>query len=155
MISRDHTDLIVIHCSATKPSQHIGRAQIREWHLAKGWSDIGYHFVITRAGDLEAGRPLDQVGAHVQGFNGSSVGVCMVGGLDELGRSFQNAPTQFTPAQWSTAKILVAFLRKLYPNARITGHRDLSPDKNMDGKITPNEWLKTCPGFDAARELGA
>ena len=36
----------------------------------------------------------------------------------------------------------------------VVGHRDLSPDNNQDGKITPNEWLKTCPGFDAGWELG-
>lgn len=155
MTIRQRTDLIVIHCSATKPSQHIGRAQIEEWHLAKGWSGIGYHFVITRAGDLETGRPLEEVGAHVQGYNAHSVGVCMVGGLDDLGRAIQNAPAQFTTAQWDTARVLVAFLRKLYPAAKVVGHRDLSPDKNQDGKIQPAEWLKTCPGFDAARELGA
>jgi len=155
MTARTRTDLIVLHCSATKPSAHIGRQQIEEWHLAKGWAGIGYHFVITRAGDLEVGRPLDQVGAHVAGHNGGSVGICMVGGLDEMGRSFHNAPTQFTPQQWDTAKVLMAFLRKLYPNVRTCGHRDLSPDTNRDGKITPAEWLKTCPGFDAVRELGA
>lgn len=155
MTVRERTDLIVIHCSATRPSMHIGREWIEEVHLAKGYASIGYHFVITRAGDLQTGRPLDQMGAHVKGHNIHSVGVCMVGGLDELGRSFQNAPAQFTPAQWETARVLLAFLRKLYPNARTVGHRDLSPDKNMDGKIDPGEWLKTCPGFDAARELGA
>lgn len=155
MTIRERTDLIVIHCSATTPSMHIGREWIEEVHLSKGYASIGYHFVITRAGDLQTGRPLDQMGAHVKGHNVHSVGICMVGGLDELGRSFHNAPSQFTPAQWETARVLLAFLRKLYPNARTVGHRDLSPDKNMDGKIDPGEWLKTCPGFDAARELGA
>lgn len=154
MSARQRTDLIVFHCSATKPSQHIGAAQITEWHLAKGWTAIGYHFVITRAGDLELGRPVHEVGAHVAGFNGASVGVCMVGGLDERGNSLVNAPNQFTAAQWNTAKVLLAYLRKLYPDARVCGHRDLSPDANKDGKIQQQEWLKTCPGFDAARELG-
>lgn len=154
-VKRERTDLIVWHCSATKPNVHVGAAQIREWHLAKGWADIGYHFVIPRSGDLELGRPLDVIGAHVSGFNSYSVAACMVGGLDEQGRSFHNAPQQYTPQQWETARILNAFLRRLYPNARTTGHRDLSPDKNNDGKITPDEWLKTCPGFDAAREFGA
>lgn len=153
MTIRQRTDLIVFHCSATKPSAHIGVEQIREWHIAKGWADVGYHLVITRAGDLQAGRPLDQVGAHVAGFNANSVAVCMVGGLDELGRSFINAPQQYTPKQWETAHVVAAFLRRLYPGARVVGHRDLSPDQNKDGKITPQEWLKTCPGFDAAREF--
>jgi N-acetyl-anhydromuramyl-L-alanine amidase AmpD len=152
-MKRTGTDLIVFHCSATKPSQHIGRAQIEEWHVARGFSSIGYHFVITRAGDLELGRPLEEIGAHVEGYNGRSVGVCMVGGLDERGGALQNAPNQFTAAQWATAKIVVAFLRRLYPEARVCGHRDLSPDKNHDGKIEPREWLKTCPGFDAAMQF--
>ena len=152
-MKRTGTDLIVFHCSATKPSQHIGRAQIEEWHVARGFSGIGYHFVITRAGDLELGRPLEDIGAHVEGFNGRSVGVCMVGGLDERGQGLINAPAQFTPPQWATARILVAFLRRLYPDARICGHRDLSPDANKDGKIEQREWLKTCPGFDAAEQF--
>lgn len=152
-MKRTDTDLIVFHCSATRPSQHIGRAQIEEWHLAKGWNAIGYHFVITRAGDLELGRPVDEVGAHVQGFNGKSVGVCMVGGLDDTGHELANAPQMFTLAQWETAKILLAYLRRLFPAARVCGHRDLSPDLNKDGKIQPTEWLKSCPGFDAARQF--
>jgi N-acetylmuramoyl-L-alanine amidase len=145
------TDLIVFHCSATKPNQHIGRAQIEEWHLAKGWASIGYHFVITRAGDVELGRALEDVGAHVQGYNGRSVGVCLVGGLDELGREAVNAPQLFTPAQWVAAAKVADFLKAVYPNARICGHRDLSPDTNKDGKIQRGEWLKSCPGFDAAQ----
>jgi len=153
MTARQRTDLIVFHCSATKPNQHIGVEQITEWHVAKGWQTVGYHFVITRAGDLQLGRPLTDIGAHVQGFNAHSVGVCMVGGLDDLGRPLVNGPQMFTPAQWETARLLVAFLRRLYPEARVTGHRDLSPDANKDGKIQQSEWLKTCPGFDAAIEF--
>lgn len=154
MSARTTTDLIVFHCSATRPSQHIGKQQIEEWHLAKGWNAIGYHFVITRAGDLQLGRPVTDVGAHVAGYNSHSVGVCMVGGLDEQGRALINAPNQFTPQQWKTAYALLKYLLCLYPGARVCGHRDLSPDENQDGKIQQSEWLKTCPGFDAAVEFG-
>lgn len=153
MAKRQRTDLIVFHCSATRPSQHIGRETIEEWHLSRGFSSIGYHFVITRAGDLQTGRPLEDIGAHVQGYNAASVAVCMVGGLDHNGHEFANAPQAFTPQQWDTARVLVAFLRKLYPEAKILGHRDLSPDTNKDGKIEPREWLKSCPGFDAAAQF--
>lgn len=150
MAVRQMTNLIVLHCSATRRAQDIGRQQLEEWHLARGFSSIGYHFVIRRNGDLEAGRPLEEIGAHVEGFNSRSVGVCMVGGLDDAGQPFANEPDQFTAAQWQTARTVIAFLRKLYPLARVCGHRDLSPDANNDGKIQPREWLKTCPGFDAA-----
>ena len=49
---------IIIHCSATKPSMDIGVKEINEWHLQRGWSGIGYHYVIRRNGDLETGRDL-------------------------------------------------------------------------------------------------
>jgi len=150
MAQRKLTDLIVFHCSATRPNQHIGRETLEEWHLSRGFSSIGYHFVITRAGDLQLGRPLEDIGAHVQGFNANSVGVCMIGGLDANGHELVHAPDQFTPAQWRTAKTLVAFLRSVYPAARVCGHRDLSPDTNRDGRIEQREWLKSCPGFDAS-----
>lgn len=155
-VKRERTDLVVWHCSATRPNQHIGAAQIREWHLAppNSYADIGYHLIIPRSGDLELGRPLDVIGAHVAGYNSVSVGVCMVGGLDELGRGFINAPGQYTPEQWKCARLVAAFLRRLYPSANHVGHRDLSPDKNHDGKISQQEWLKTCPGFDVSTQLG-
>lgn len=152
-MQRQSTDTIVFHCSATRPSQNIGRREIEEWHLAKGWSGIGYHFVIMRDGTLQKGREIDEVGAHVAGANSHTLGVCLVGGLGENGQAFADAPQMFTLAQWDTARALMSYLRKMYPNARVCGHRDLSPDLNKDGKIQQSEWLKTCPGFDAAREF--
>jgi N-acetyl-anhydromuramyl-L-alanine amidase AmpD len=153
MTTRKTTDLIVFHCSATKPDQDIGAEVIRGWHVKKGWSDIGYHFVVRRNGALELGRPLLDIGAHVQGFNASSVGVCMVGGLDAAGGGVKDAQPgedAYTAAQWVTAHALVKVLRKIWPAARLTGHRDLSPDIDRDGQVEESEWLKTCPGFDAA-----
>lgn len=150
MPRRTRTDLIVFHCSATRATQNIGATEIDRMHRDRGFDRIGYHFVIKRDGSLEQGRELDEVGAHVQGHNSNSVGVCMVGGLDEKGNGIRNDVAHYTPAQISTARVVVAFLRKLYPSARVTGHRDLSPDTDRSGTIEPREWLKTCPGFDAA-----
>jgi hypothetical protein len=89
MTNRSKTNWIVLHCSATRASQvNIGAKDIRRWHKDKGWADIGYHYVIKRDGTLEKGRALDAVGAHVEGHNSDSVGVCLVGGLnDPCGRS--------------------------------------------------------------------
>jgi N-acetyl-anhydromuramyl-L-alanine amidase AmpD len=151
---RDKTLYLVFHCSATKGSLDIGVERIREWHISKGWSDIGYHLVIRRDGRIEAGRHLDEVGAHVAGHNLHSIGVCMVGGLDEQGRSAENRPDFFTSQQWESAELVAKLLHRMYPGAQIVGHRDLSPDKNGDGKIAPGEWLKSCPCFDAQNELG-
>lgn len=140
---RKRTDYIVIHCSATKASWDGGAADIDTMHRRQGWDGIGYHFVIRRNGRIEVGEDLKKVGAHVQNWNSLSVGVCMVGGLGLDGRGENN----FTPEQWASLKTLVETLRKTYPEAKLAGHRDLSPDKNRDGVIRKDEWLKECPCF--------
>ena len=38
---------------------------------------------------------------------------------------------------------------KDYPECRVCGHRDLSPDRNENGETEPEEWVKACPCFDA------
>jgi len=145
MAVRKRTDLLVVHVTATPPSKDIGVKEVRAMHKAKGWSDVGYHFVIRRSGTIEAGRPLNQIGSHVAGWNSVSVGISLVGGVDAKGKPENNA----TPAQ---IKALDQVLRELlirYPNARICGHRDLSPDRDGDGVIEPHEHIKACPCFDA------
>ena len=137
---------LVVHCSATRATADVGAADIRLWHKRQGWVDIGYHYVIKRDGTVEKGRPDDQPGAHVHGYNSKSLGICMVGGLAPDGKRGEN---NFTPAQFAALKTLLGTLSARYPNAKVLGHRDLSPDRNGDGKITRNEWLKECPSFDA------
>lgn len=104
-------------------------------------TSIGYHFIIYTNGTVATGRHLDEVGAHVQGFNAKSIGICMIG-TDE-----------FTVVQWKSLAGLVNALNETYPDARLCGHRDLSPDQNKNGIIEPFEWLKICPGFDVAAWL--
>jgi N-acetylmuramoyl-L-alanine amidase len=135
MTARKSTNWIAIHCSATRPSQDVGAADIRKWHKAQGWSDIGYQFVSRRNGKVERGRPVDAVGAHVAGFNASSVGICMVGGVSQ--KDFTKAENNFTKEQWASLKKLVADLSARYPKAKLRGHRDF-PKVN-----------KACPSFDA------
>ena len=123
-------NLIVIHCAATKPNQDIGRAEIDRWHRERGWLGIGYHFVIRRNGKVENGRPLEKAGAHVQGLNANSIGICLVGGLNAKG---QPAP-EFTAEQWDALETLVRTLKKQFPNARIAGHNEFA--------------AKACPSFN-------
>jgi N-acetylmuramoyl-L-alanine amidase len=134
MAKRRSTDFIVIHCSATRGVQDIGAADIRRWHKAQGWKDIGYAFVIRRNGKVELGRPQGDIGSHVKGYNHNSVGVCMAGGLDD--KTWK--PTDnFTAAQWASLKVLVAKLVKDYPRAKVWGHRDFPAVS------------KACPCFNA------
>lgn len=148
MAPRKSTKHIVLHCSATRASQNTTAAEIRKWHLDKGWNDIGYHYVIRRDGTLENGRKPDtSVGSHVAGHNSNTLGICLVGGLSTRTGKPEN---NFTDAQWDTLRELLGRLTEKFPSATILGHRDLSPDKNRDGVISEGEWLKACPCFDAS-----
>lgn len=140
-------NLLVVHCSATRPTLDVRAVDIDRWHKARGWRSIGYHYVITRAGFMEMGREEAVAGAHVAGHNRNSIGICLVGGVAENGRTPEN---NFRTAQFQSLITLLRELRERYPKARICGHRDLSPDKDGDGVIERGEWLKDCPCFDVA-----
>ena len=139
---------IVIHCTATRAWQDYSADDIRRMHKARGWADIGYHYVVRLDGTIENGRDVDKIGAHVSGHNANSIGVVYVGGLDNQGK----AKDTRTENQKNALLNLLLDLRQLYPNARISGHRDFSPDLNGNGTIEPSEWIKECPCFDAKSE---
>ena len=126
----------MIHCSAVRPDQTSSAAQIDTWHRQRGFHlGIGYHYVIRRDGEIEAGRPEYLVGAHCKDHNAHSIGVCYEGGLNARG---QPADTR-TEAQKKTLLSLLRALKVDYSDALIVGHHDLNP-------------LKACPCFDAAKE---
>lgn len=126
------------HATGTKKRRPLRRALAWRMKMNEPLGAIGYHYVIYTAGTLVTGRHLDEVGAHVQGNNLRSIGVCLIG------------RDAFTPPQWATLASLVAHWRARRPGIRIRGHRDCSPDQDDDGIVEPWEWLKTCPGFDVA-----
>ena len=129
-------DLIVIHCSATKPSQNFTVEDLESCHKARGFHTTGYHYYITRDGQLHVCRPDEMVGAHARRYNAHSIGICYEGGLDEHGKPCDTR----TPAQKQTLVTLLRSLKYDYPDAQILGHRDLP-------------WVtKRCPSFDAKSE---
>ena len=149
-------DAIVIHCSATPAGVDYRAADIDKWHKERGFACIGYNFVIDLDGTVEVGRPLNRDGAHCNtaglsgvSYNKHSIGICYVGGLDENG----NPADTRTSEQKKALADLVYNLINIYPIVEVIGHRDASPDKNKDGKITPNEWIKQCPCFDVRAEF--
>ena len=140
---------IIVHCSATAEGRDFHAKDIDRWHRHRGFNSIGYHYVVDLDGKIEAGRPESQVGAHCQGYNSVSIGVCYIGGLAKDGKTPKDTRT---PAQKRMLNDLLRKLVKQFPGSQICGHRDLSPDLNHDGKIEPNEWVKACPCFDAEEE---
>lgn len=126
---------IIVHCSATAEGKDFTVEDIRRWHLARGFNDIGYHYVVYRDGSVHRGRPVEKMGAHCVGHNANSVGVCYIGGCAADGRTPKDTRTQ------AQKDALVKLLMKLvckYPQAKIYGHRDFAN--------------KACPSFNATDE---
>lgn len=122
-------DRIIVHCSATPRGRDVRPADIRMWHKAQGWKDIGYHFVVTLDGKVHPGRPLQMQGAHCKGYNATSIGLCYIGGCDSCMRP---ADTR-TPQQRRALARLVDSLLTAYPHATVHAHYEYAP--------------KACPSF--------
>lgn len=162
---RKTTEVYVLHVTAsrplydpaTTPAEERARRNreameaIRRDHVERrGWRDIGYHAVTFPDGETLPGRPAGEIGAHVRGFNSVSYGHAIYGGLNDDG---ETDVTSLTPGAIEAAWIWAADrLEKDFPEARVCGHRDLSPDLDGDGVIERSEWTKLCPLFDAIPE---
>jgi N-acetylmuramoyl-L-alanine amidase len=121
---------IILHCSATREGKDFSVDTIREWHVnGRGWSDIGYHWVIRLDGSIEVGRPLEKSGAHTKGHNKDSVGVCYIGGCDADGKPKDT----MNPEQEKAWRMIVLSLRTLYGDLTIHGHNEFAN--------------KACPSF--------
>ena len=141
---------IILHCS---DSDFGDAAVIHEWHLQRGFSKIGYHYVITNCyksyqslkdripdmnddGAIEYGRSVEKIGAHCRGQNTDSLGICLIG------------VNTFTSAQ---IKTLYDLLLKLYLRYKISpenifGHYEFSNKKscpNIDMDFVREEFKKT------------
>lgn len=132
-------DELIIHCS---DSTFGDASRIKEWHLERGWSDIGYHYVICNGykykgeelganvldGEIQVGRPIERAGAHARGHNTHSVGICLIG-VDE-----------FTELQFMALENLVKGLQVQFgiPSQNVLGHYEVDTHG------------KTCPNFSMA-----
>ena len=126
---------IIVHCTATKRGVSFGRDDVDRWHRARGFRSIGYHYLVLLDGEVVAGRPEAEVGAHCLGHNAASIGVCYVGGLEKDGKTPADTRTE---GQKQALRCLLAMLKRKYPGAKIHGHRDFA--------------AKACPCFDATKE---
>ena len=84
---------IILHCSATPEGKDFTVADITRWHKERGFRTIGYHYVVYRDGTVHKGRPVEQIGAHCEGHNKDSIGVCYIGGLMTDGKTPKDTRT--------------------------------------------------------------
>lgn len=142
MSARKRTDYIVVHHAASTIKMAAGVKEIRQWHLARGMTDIGYAGVIRRSGKFEPGRAMGAVGAHAKGYNSRSVGFCLEGGLAADGKTPEN---NYTAAQMAELERVVRNAKALYPAAEVVGHRDLDPTgKPFCPMFDVKAWWKKC-----------
>lgn len=129
---------LIVHCSATPEGKDFTVAQIRQWHLQRGFSDVGYHYIIYRDGSVHVGRNEAISGAHCTGHNTISIGICYIGGCASDGKTPKDTRT---PAQKAALIKLLKDLKRKYPKATIHGHREFAN--------------KACPSFDAKTEYAS
>ncbi len=129
-------DRIIVHCTATPEGRDVTVGEVRTWHLARNFSDVGYHYLITLNGTVEVGRPESKVGAHVRGHNKDSIGIAYAGGMD---KSFKNPKDTRTPEQKEALIWLIDELKRRYPGSTVHGHNEFTS-------------YKACPSFDVSKE---
>lgn len=135
VISKRNIKEIIVHCSATPEGKDFTVADITRWHKQRGFTTIGYHYVVYRDGSVHNGRDVNVSGAHCTGHNSISIGVCYIGGCEANSKKAKDTRTQ---AQKKALLDLLKKLKALYPKAKIHGHRDFA--------------AKACPSFDATKE---
>ena len=122
---------IILHCTATPEGKDYTVEQIRQWHLARGFSDIGYHYIVYRDGSIHPGRAEHIVGAHCTGQNACSIGITYVGGLASDGKTPKDTRT---PEQNAALHTLTAELLARHPAATVHCHNEFAN--------------KACPSFN-------
>jgi len=126
---------IIVHCADTPEGREVKTEEIKRWHTEeRGWSDIGYHWVVELDGSVHQGRDEAVNGAHCRGHNSDSIGICYVGGADSEG----NPKDTRTEGQKDSLTTLIREILDRHPEAEVFGHRDFSE--------------KACPSFDAKTE---
>lgn len=129
-------DKIIIHSAYTPEGRDHDVEDIRAWHKARGWSDVGYHYVIKLDGTIEQGRALDNIGAHTKGKNQGSIGICYIGGMSKNDRTPEDTRTE---AQKTSMQMLVQGLDIVFGGLTVHGHNEFS--------------TKPCPCFDVGKEF--
>jgi len=127
---------IIIHCTATPEGREHDVADIRRWHLKRGFNDIGYHYLIHIDGTIEEGRPINKQGAHCSGQNRGSIGICYVGGMSKDMKKAKDTRTQ--AQKDSLIKLMHELIYKYNKDMTIHGHNEFAN--------------KACPSFNVQEE---
>lgn len=138
--SRRNITRIVLHCTASWQTATIDGIKA-DWR-ARGWTNVGYAYIIMPNGEVVQLASEDVVTNGVKGYNSNSIHVCYIGGIEKVGGKIKSIDNR-TDAQKVSLKTIVKELKFKYPKATILGHRDLA--------------AKDCPCFNVkewVKEIG-
>lgn len=141
---------IILHCSATPRGRFHNAKDIDRWHRQRGFRMIGYHYVILLDGTIERGRPITEPGAHVQGHNADSIGICYIGGVSA--DDINIAEDTRTPEQLKAMRELVLELTERFPDAEVIGHRDIPGVRKACPCFDTRSWWAAVKDHDASPE---
>lgn len=142
---------VVWHWTANYTDQgYIGSEQINDQHVnGRGWSAIGYHFIVKRDGSIQIGRNINKIGSHVGGFNTNSIGISFVAGYKCTSTKYSGIPPysevgeeSITIAQHESFKRFMSAWYRVFPGGNAWGHADFPRNK---GKVDP--------GFDVSKRV--
>lgn len=122
---------VFLHCSASDNPEHDNPQTMEQWHIERGFREIGYNFFIQKDGTVREGRNIERTPAAQQGHNTGSIAICCHGLKREA----------FTDAQRHSLKALCLTLNQLYKGGlTFHGHCEVSN--------------KSCPVYDYKDWLG-
>ena len=143
---------IFIHCSAG----YGGIDSIKRHWKSLGWKSVGYHRIIEENGDVHSLAPYSSVTNGVKYYNSSSIHICYIGGVERhnVSKAKDSRTEDQKRALICEIDNVLNFLsdHQDISDIQILGHRDISPDKNLNGKVDSWERIKECPSFDAIPE---
>lgn len=135
---------IGIHCTGTTQQASVNQI-INYWKNNLGWRNPGYHYIIDPLGKTTVLAQLDEIVNGIRGYNYNGVHISYIGGK-------HGEDNRTEEQKQEMERIVKNLITPVYlgPNVVIKGHRDYSPDKDGNGIITPDEFLKLCPSFSVS-----
>ena len=132
--SRDITE-VVVHATDTTRDMYVDYDVLYQWDVPRGFSDVGYHFIILRNGCLQVCRPISITGAHtLKGHNPHSIGIAFVGGLmgNRKQRSVKRSSKSYTMEQWNTFDTFMKAFYTVIPGGQAWGHNSIDNTRRSD-----------------------
>ena len=146
-VTRPVSTTIVHWTSHYIDDNHIDAQAIKQIHISKGLTTIGYHYIIKRDGSIQRGRNPNRVGAHAKSsHNPYSIGIGFVGGYNcPNGTSNPErcaSADSINSAQWAAFDMYLKAFYTVYSGGEVWGHQDTDPWNKIDPMSNMTSYVK-------------